>query len=278
MIVVTGAAGRLGRRMVQRLLDEGLEVRGTDKVPFDEAPTPYLQADLCDPQKARDVLNQAEALIHMGAIPGPSRAGPFEIFDNNVQSTFNILMAAADQQLRRVVFSSSAFGMGWARDPAAFVPLYVPLDEEHPMMPFEPYGLSKQIGECIAAMITRHSSTSIASLRFTNVAYPDVQAEFPWSAPTPDNPLTLVMWAYADPRDVVEMHWLALQGEFEGHETFMIAQPQTRFAEPTIDLIRQNFGSQVEIRGELRGNASVISTQKAQRMLGFKPRQHWNEP
>ena len=83
MIVVTGAAGRLGRRMVQRLLDEGLEVRGTDKVPFDEAPTPYLQADLCDPQKARDVLNQAEALIHMGAIPGPSRAGPIEIFDNN---------------------------------------------------------------------------------------------------------------------------------------------------------------------------------------------------
>ena len=145
-------------------------------------------------------------------------------------------------------------------------------------MPFETYGLSKQIGENIAGMISRNSSMSVASLRFTNTPFPEVQAEFPWPAPTPENPMTLMTWAYADQRDVVEMHLLALRGEFEGHEPFLIAQPKTRFQEPTLDLIRQNFGSQVEIRGELQGNASVISTEKAQRMLGFKPRQNWNEP
>lgn len=58
----------------------------------------------------------------------------------------------------------------------------------------------------------------------------------------------------------------------------MIAQPKTRFQEPTLELIQQNFGSQVEMRGDLTGNASVMSTEKAQRMLGFTPRQHWNEP
>ena len=278
MILVTGAAGRLGRQVVQRLADEGADVLATDRVPFDDSPVPYIQADLCDPEKSNEMLEGAEALIHMGAIPGPSRGGPFEIFENNVQSTFNIMMAASEKKLRRVVFSSSAFGMGWAHDPAAFVPKYLPLDEEHPMMPFEPYGLSKQIGECVAGMVSRNSSMSVASLRFTNVAYPEVQAEFPWPAPTPEDPRTLVMWAYADQRDVVEMHLLALRGEFEGHEPFLIAQPKTRFQESTVDLIKQNFGSQIELRGDLIGNASVISTEKAQRMLGFKPRQNWNQP
>ena len=65
------------------------------------------------------------------------------------------------------------------------------------MMPFEPYGLSKQVGECIGQMVARSSATSAVSLRFTNVVPPERQAEFPLPAPTPENPTTLVMWAYA---------------------------------------------------------------------------------
>ena len=143
------------------------------------------------------------------------------------------------------------------------------------MMPFEPYGLSKQVGEDIGKMIARNSATSVVSLRFTNVALPEVQEEFPWPAPTPENPLTLVMWAHADARDVAEAHVLALDADIEGHEAFMLAQPSTRFAEPTVDVIRNNFGDRVEIRGPLDGNASVISTEKAQRMLGWKPTYDW---
>ncbi len=57
----------------------------------------------------------------------------------------------------------------------------------------------------------------------------------------------------------------------------MLAQPTTRFEEPTAELIELNFGSKVEIRGELKGNASVISTEKAQRMLGWRPLAGWSE-
>jgi len=200
---------------------------------------------------------------------------PRAIFANNVDSTFNIMMSAAEKGLRRVVFSSSAFAMGWAHEGDAFVPRYLPLDEDHPIMPFEPYGLSKQVGEDIAQMIARNSSTSAVSLRFTNVVYPEDQSEFPWPAPTPEEPLTLVMWAYADPRDVAEAHVLALEADITGHEAFLIAQPSNRLKEPTKELIKQNFGEQVEIRGALEGNASVISTEKAQQMLGWKPRYDW---
>ena len=149
--------------MVRRLVDGGQQVLATDRVVFDESPAEFVQTDLGEPRRVGELLRRADAVIHMGAIPGPKRGEPRQIFDNNVRSTFNVLMAAEEIGLRRVVFSSSAFGMGWAHDPAAFVPLYLSLDEDHPMMPFEPYGLSKQIGENIGAMVARRSSTSVAS-------------------------------------------------------------------------------------------------------------------
>ena len=275
MIVVTGAAGRLGRRVVQLLVQQGKEVLATDQLVADDLPTEFVRCDLADAKAVEGILKDAEAIVHMGAIPGPLREEPRFIFDNNGASTFNVMMSAAELGLRRVVFSSSAFGMGWAHDGNAFVPLYLPLDEEHPMMPFEPYGLSKQVGEDIGRMIARNSDTTVVSLRFTNVALPEVQAEFPWPAPTPEKPLTLVMWAYADARDVAEAHVLALDTEIEEYEAFMLAQPSTRFTEPTIDLVKNNFGDRVEVREGLTGTASVISTEKAQRLLGWSPRYDW---
>ncbi len=275
MIVVTGAAGRLGRRVVQLLVEQNREVLATDQLDAADLPAKFVRCNLRDAQAVKGILKGAEAVIHMGAIPGPLREDPRVIFDNNVSCDFNVMMAAAELGLRRVVFSSSAFGMGWAHDGNAFVPLYLPLDEEHPMMPFEPYGLSKQVGEDIGRMIARNSDTTVASLRFTNVALPEVQAEFPWPAPTPETPLTLVMWAYADARDVAEAHVLAVDAEIDEYEAFMLAQPSSRFNEPTIDLIKNNFGDRVEIREGLTGTTSVISTEKAQRMLGWKPRHDW---
>ena len=277
MIVVTGAAGRLGRHVVRLLLEGGYEVVGTDKVPAGDLSTEFVQGDLVRPEVVDGLLDGAEADIHMGAIPGPLRTDSREIFENNVLSTFNVMTAAAEKGLRRVVFSSSAFGMGWAHNGAAFVPLYLPLDEEHPMMPFEPYGLSKQVGETIGQMVARSSATSVISLRFTNVVAPEKQTDFPWPTPTPDSPLTLVMWAYADPRDVAAAHLAALEADIQGHEAFLIAQPSTRLGEPTIDLIKDNFGDTLPIRGQLEGRSSVISTEKAQRMLGWKPRYDWTD-
>ena len=264
----------MGRQVVGRLVEKGYNVLGTDRLPYDDSPSPFSQADLCDRQKVTELLAGAEGVIHMGAVPGP-RSDNIETFRNNVQSTFNVMQAAADQKVRRVVFSSSAFAMGWASDSRAFVPRYLPLDEQHPMTPFEPYGLSKQVGECIAQMVARSTKTSAVSLRFTNVVSLADQAAFPLPPPTSDNPTTLVMWAYADPRDVTMAHVLALEAELRGHEAFLLAQPITRFREPTVELIKRNFGDRVEIRSPLAGNASVISTEKARQMLGFAPNHQW---
>ena len=120
MIVVTGAAGRLGSRVVQRLIGKGYDVLGTDRVPHSESPSPFVQTDLCNAEEVTELLKGAEAVIHMGAIPGPKSDAPHEVSENNVQSTFNVLWAAADKKLRRVVFSSRPCH-GWAMI-ARFVP------------------------------------------------------------------------------------------------------------------------------------------------------------
>ena len=79
MIVVTGAAGRLGRRVVQRLIGKGYDVLGTDRVPHSESPSPFVQVDLCNAEKTTELLTDAEAVIHMGAIPGPRGDTPHEV-------------------------------------------------------------------------------------------------------------------------------------------------------------------------------------------------------
>ena len=87
MIVVTGAAGRLGRRVVRLLLDQEVEVRATDQVLADDLSTEFQLCDMQDRKSVGSLLKGAEGVIHMGAIPGPLRADGRLIFDNNVKGT-----------------------------------------------------------------------------------------------------------------------------------------------------------------------------------------------
>ena len=111
-MVVTGAAGRLGVQVVRLLVDRGFEVVGTDQRTAPEGfPATYHELDLCNRQDTDALVADAEAVIHLGAIPGPGAEPPERIFDNNVTSTFNVLWSARELRVRRVVLSSSAFGM-----------------------------------------------------------------------------------------------------------------------------------------------------------------------
>ena len=99
-------------------------------------------------------------------------------------STYNVFEAAVGSDAKRVVFSSSAFATGWSHDPA-FVPQALPIvdreearavangaaEENNCSCPHEAYGLSKVVGESIAAMFARNTRgrTSFVSLRFTNI-------------------------------------------------------------------------------------------------------------
>ena len=135
-IVVTGGAGRLGRRVIDELIPRGYEVLAVDKVrPQEVLPCRFLQVELTDPAPVYDVLRGADAVLHLGAIPGPGGGPQSTIFHNNVLSTYHVAEAASALGLRRLVFASTVFAVGWVAEPEKYWPRYVPVDEGPPPDP-----------------------------------------------------------------------------------------------------------------------------------------------
>lgn len=312
-VVVTGAAGRLGLAIAQALRKAGHRVVGVDRPGAPGATEAARQLDgfvLLDlagdagPTGAKlcEVFAGVDAVVHCAAWPGPSATpppavvasgrscpdfgigledtSPSGLLRDNVMMTACLCEAAVAAGVRRVVFSSSAFAIGWSHvGPTAqgFIPASLPIDEKHAPRPFESYGLSKAMGEAVLETAARTAlHTSFVSLRFPNVIKGEKWDSMPWPAPTADKPLPMLMWAYAHEDDVVEAHVNAVTlGDVASksghHETYIIAAPDTRFAAPTMELLDVCVGKGV-VDASLPGRASILSSAKAIQRLGVRPR------
>lgn len=325
-VVVTGAAGRIGHGIASRLAAAGRLHAALD---IADGPMVSHVVDLADPVAATPVLREAvagaDALIHVAAHPGPAatepagvpagwgaatvaagtigleQISPQKLLLDNLGSSMSVFEAAAHAGIARVVFSSTAFAMGWCHDPTAMAPATLPLsDANYPGAPYETYGLSKQCCEAAAAMLARATEgrTGFVSLRFTNIVKRELYPHsLPWPAPPDPPPYTpaevsadrpafpIPFWAWAHEDDVIEAHMLAADadaarlfaGEPEHATTFLIAAPSTRFAEPTEGLLTSHLGPDRagaidRPNGPLVGNASVLSSARATEVLGWHPR------
>ena len=273
-IVVTGGAGRLGQWVIRELLAHNYSVLSVDRQTARSMPCQFLQADLTDANAVHNALAGARAVIHLGAVPGPNEEAAEATYENNVLSTYHVLESAAAHGLKKVVFASSVFALGWHQDPEVYWPQYVPVDEDHPLTPFESYGLSKQIGEQICATVSRRSGMPTISLRIMNVIQEGGYDVLPWTMPTKESGVRFVLWPYVDVRDAAVACRLALEADTTGHEAFFIAAEDIRFDVETEILLRE-FAPQVEIRAPLENRASIISIQKAQRLIGYQPKYSW---
>jgi len=199
------------------------------------------------------------------------------VFGQNTRATFAVLRAAMLTGLRHLVLASSAsaLGMAWATTP--FAPLYAPVDEEHPLLPQDPYGLSKEVDERTAAMFHRRTGMTVLAYRFHLIALPEeATAEAAAVAAQPER-FSTNLWGYVDVRDAATACRLGVETEGLGFEIFNITAADTLSATTTQDLLRR-YCPTVEIRQSIPGTSSAWSIAKARRLLGYQPRHSWREP
>ena len=277
-IAVTGGSGKLGKSVVARLRDEGHEVINLDKAGIRGAG--FARIDLTDYGQVIDALfgindlaNGFDAVVHLGAIPAPGILPDVATFHNNMLATYNVFQAARRAGIRRVVYASSETVLGLPFD---IDPPYIPVDEEYPARPESTYSLVKHLEEQMAIQFTRWDpQLSITALRFSNVMDPEDYAAFPAF----DADATLRkwnLWGYIDGRDGAQAVLRALENAKPGFEAFIIAAADTVMGRSSAGLAAEVFPG-VKLVKDVGEHETLLSIDKAKRMLGFAPEHSWRE-
>jgi nucleoside-diphosphate-sugar epimerase len=278
-VLVTGGSGKLGRAVLRDLVAHGYDVLNLDKQPLTEAICPSVQVDLTDfGQVAAAIMGGVDerggpfdAVVHLAAIPAPGRAPNAATFANNVPTTYNVFEASRMAGIKNITFASSETVLGLPFDTP---PPYAPVDEEYYPRPESAYSLGKLLDETMAAQFCRWDpELRISALRFSNVMNPEDYAAFP---KFDHDPMLRKwnLWAYIDARDGAQAVRRCIQADFKGFEAFIIANADSVMTRSNMSLLAEVFPG-VETKGNLTNNGTLLSIEKAKRMLGYSPQFSW---
>ncbi|MDQ6657512.1 MAG: NAD(P)-dependent oxidoreductase [Actinomycetota bacterium] len=281
-IAVTGGSGKLGRAVVTELLERGYRVVNLDRAPSPEGRAVHVKVDFTDYGQTFEALHaiedrydQIDAVVHLAAIPAPGLLTNAATFDNNITSTYHVFSAARAAGVKRVVWASSETVLGLPMGPDS-PPPYLPVDEEYHPRPESSYSLAKTLEEEMALQFCRWDpDLTMVGLRFSNVMDPSDYAAFPsydadpslrqWNA-----------WGYIDARDGAQAVRLGLEAELTGREIFIIANADTVMDRSSASLAAEVFPA-VEVRKQLTEHETLLSIDKARRLLGYRPQFSWRQ-
>jgi nucleoside-diphosphate-sugar epimerase len=287
-VIVTGGSGRLGQFVVRELFTHSHAVSSLDAVKPRECLCPTYTVDLTKIESLLDHFKNADAVVHLARIRFPYTetgfnvaeqkwrfadiAGDAERFKQNVAITNNVLTAAQACAVKKVVCGSSLAVYGLYYPSADLQPDYLPVDEDHPLRPQDPYGITKLIGEKLCDALAQKSGAQSASLRFAGVY---TEAHRSMLVERKKNPLargTGALWSYIDARDAARACRLAVEADFGGHQAFNICARSTIMDTPTRELVALYLPRVNDLRDGLDGRSSGYSVVKAKTMLGFEAR------
>src|SRR5919199_2746392 len=279
-VVVTGAAGRIGRAVLQELKEHGdYQAWAVDRaLPPAGLARRALLVDLADAGQVYGALAGADAVIHLGAYPSTAHHPGELVYVNNTAACANVAAACAAFGIKRVVYTSSVtvYALDYQARHGGITRL--PADESIAPHPDDWYPLSKWVGEEIFTMAAEQHGLAVASLRPALVVGPDEYE--PRGRPRDDRDASGGMWGYVDARDVAQAARLALEHLDElgpGNHPFNVGAADAHSAEPLSDVIPRFVPELADIAPALTGTTPGFGIDKAQRLLGYRPRHSWRD-
>lgn len=276
----------MGQFVVRELFTHSHAVASLDTVKPRECLCPTYTVDLTKFDSLLEYFKNAEAVVHLARIRFSYTENGFNVaeqkwqftdvpgdaerFNQNVAITNNVLAAAFVCGVKKIVCGSSLAVYGFYYPSTQLQPDYLPVDEDHPLRPQDPYGMTKLTGEKLCDALGHKSGAQIASLRLAGVyteAHRSILLE------RKKNPLargTGALWSYIDARDAARACRLALETNFTGHQAFNICARSTIMDTPTRELVALYLPRIKELRNGLDDHSSGYSIDKAKRILGFE--------
>ncbi|MFZ1080529.1 MAG: NAD(P)-dependent oxidoreductase [Candidatus Kryptoniota bacterium] len=269
-LLITGGAGLVGKYLTQDLAVE-YEVAIADivKPNFD---VKFYKVDVTESNTLKTITESFDAILHLAGIPHPLNDPPEKIFYTNTCGTFNIMQFAAQRGVRKVVLASSESTLGFAFAARPLVPLYFPIDEQHPLEPQDAYGLSKLCAEEIMKSFSRAHGVSTVALRFPWIWVPEDKERATYRKLVSDyKDWYKNLWAWVGVHDVSQAFIKAIKHKSEGFDRFFITADENWTGLSSQDLIRE-FYKGTQIVQPMEGSKSLISNDLAKVVLKYLPR------
>lgn len=274
-ILITGAAGLIGKEVTKGLVAAGHEVLATDLVKDDLSPAQkFVVGDLVSADFVSQLDFRSDAVVHLGSIPRPGIDSDEKVLHNNVMGSYHMFANAVENKVPLVIYASSLSIYGFAWSGPWTSPEYVPVDEKHPLRHFESYALSKEVNERSADMWANRSETAFVGLRFPHTHTQSVFAEMAQQMREGDKEIleqgAKIFWAYLDLRDAVQGILTVLEKGGQGSKTYNFAAPDTYAHKPTREMMAE-FHPTSRIASTLSGNDSIIDCSEWLSVYGYQP-------
>lgn len=269
-IAVTGGSGRIGGVVVRELIDRGYSVVNLDQRQAADPVTRFVYLDLRHRAALQPVLEQVDAVIHLGEIPHMGHHSHDQVFATNTAIASTVIQTAADLRLRRVIYTSSCQAYGtWGG--SYLPPVALPVTEDQPLRPQNGYALSKMANEAFSRLISEQAGLRVSVFRLPWVMSDNsMDRVLHWLGRSRSGRV-LEMGTYVHARDVARAYAMAIEKDLGGWQVYNLSAADVSLSVPLATMLRNDLPEYPPLPKDWPDFRSPLMTDRAQEELGWSP-------